>query len=78
MDASALLRCDIPEQMTREMRSSIIFLGGILARTGEAELSYPGGCELGPRPIDLHLAALRAMGAEIREHGGNIRCRTAG
>jgi len=74
VDASAVSRCDIPEKLMREMRSSVIFLGAILARLGRAELSYPGGCELGPRPIDLHLSALRALGAEIREEGGTLRC----
>ena len=67
IDASAVNRSDIPEHLMREMRSSVIFLGALLARLGAAELSYPGGCELGPRPIDLHLAALRALGAEILE-----------
>lgn len=64
----------IPEQLMREMRSSVIFLGALLARCGRAVLSYPGGCELGPRPIDLHLAALRSMGAEILEKGGFLYC----
>lgn len=64
----------IPDQLMREMRSSVIFLGAILARCGEAVLSYPGGCELGPRPIDLHLAALQAMGARIEEKGGYLHC----
>lgn len=74
VDAAQLCRWDIPEQLMREMRSSVFFLGAILARTGRAELSYPGGCELGPRPIDLHLAALRALGAEIREDAGTLHC----
>ncbi|NLF34916.1 MAG: UDP-N-acetylglucosamine 1-carboxyvinyltransferase, partial [Clostridiales bacterium] len=74
VDASALTRCDIPDRLTREMRSSVIFLGGILARTGEAVLSYPGGCELGPRPIDLHLFALRSLGAQVFEEGGMLCC----
>jgi len=74
VDASSLERWDIPEQLMREMRSSVIFLGAILARLGRAELSYPGGCELGPRPIDLHLSALRALGAEIRERSGMLDC----
>lgn len=74
VDSSSMYRCDIPDSLMREMRSSVIFLGAILARFGEAVLSLPGGCELGPRPIDLHLAALQAMGAEIKEDGGNIIC----
>ncbi len=76
IDASALSRCDIPEHLMREMRSSVIFLGALLARLGTAELSYPGGCELGPRPIDLHLSALRALGAEILEEQGALVCRS--
>ena len=75
IDASSLSRWNIPEHLMREMRSSVIFLGALLARLGEAELSYPGGCELGPRPIDLHLAALRALGAEILEEQGALVCR---
>lgn len=78
VDASALTRWDIPDHLMREMRSSVIFLGALLARLGAAELSYPGGCELGPRPIDLHLSALRALGAEIREEQGGLICRGNG
>ena len=74
VDSSSITRCDVPDKLMREMRSSVIFLGPILARCGEAELSFPGGCELGPRPIDLHLDALRRLGAEITEHHGRIRC----
>lgn len=66
--------CDIPHSLMREMRSSIVFLGAILARCGEARLSFPGGCELGPRPIDLHLSALQKLGAEIREEHGCLLC----
>ena len=72
-----LKRWDISDILMREMRSSAIFLGSILARCAQAELSYPGGCELGPRPIDLHLAGLRALGAEIEEDGGYLRCRAS-
>ena len=75
VDTAALDRCEISDQLMREMRSSAIFLGAILARCGQADLSYPGGCELGPRPIDLHLSGLRQLGAEIREEGGFLHCR---
>ena len=77
VDTAALDRCEISDLLMREMRSSAIFLGAILARCGQADLSYPGGCELGPRPIDLHLSGLRQLGAEIREEGGFLHCRAA-
>ena len=64
VDTAALNRCSISDILMREMRSSAIFLGAILARCGQADISYPGGCELGPRPIDLHLAGLRELGEE--------------
>ena len=64
----------VPAAHMCEMRSSIIFLGAMLARTGQACLSMPGGCDLGPRPIDLHLMALRRLGAVIREEQGCLRC----
>lgn len=75
VDTAALNRCEISDILMREMRSSAIFLGAILARCGQADLSYPGGCELGPRPIDLHLSGLRALGASIDEEGGFLHCR---
>ncbi len=73
-DASAIGNCEIPVSLMREMRSSIVFLGSVLGRTGHCRMSYPGGCELGPRPIDLHLAALRSMGAIIEETHGFLDC----
>lgn len=75
VNSETMTRCDIPDNLMREMRSSVIFLGAILARCGKAQMSFPGGCELGPRPIDLHLAALRKMGIYICEEGGMINCR---
>ena len=74
VDTSSMSRWDIPDHLMREMRSSVIFLGAILARLGRAEMSYPGGCELGPRPIDLHLAALRKLRAAVEEKGGRLCC----
>lgn len=68
-------RCDIPDELMRSMRSSIIFLGPLLARRGEVRLTYPGGCELGPRPIDLHLGAMRALGAQVVEGPDGLVCR---
>lgn len=62
----------VPDEMMRRQRASVIFLGALLARCGRAEVSYPGGCALGPRPIDWHLAALRRMGACIEECGGRL------
>lgn len=75
IDASAITGSEIPEKLMREMRSSIMFMGAILGRMGECTFSIPGGCELGPRPIDMHLAALSKMGAEINDAGGRICCR---
>ena len=60
----------VPEEMMGAMRSSIIFLGAALSRCGRAEMSAPGGCELGARPIDLHIKALRTLGVKITESGG--------
>ncbi|MGN0982108.1 MAG: UDP-N-acetylglucosamine 1-carboxyvinyltransferase [Candidatus Limivicinus sp.] len=75
IDSSGLCRSTIPHSLMEEMRSSVIFMGALIARCGSARLSLPGGCQLGKRPIDLHLAALRQLGAEIDETGGEISCR---
>ena len=74
VDAAGACGTSIDEGRMRAMRSSIIFLGPLAARMGEATLTYPGGCELGPRPIDLHLAALREMGCRVEEADGLITC----
>lgn len=74
VDTAGMTCCEIPDHLMREMRSSVIFLGAILTRCGKANLSMPGGCELGPRPIDLHLSALRQLGVRIQEGGGRLRC----
>lgn len=77
IDSAGMCENHIPHALMLKMRSSVMFLGAILARCGEVRLSAPGGCELGCRPIDLHLKALRALGAEISESGGEVYCRAA-
>ena len=64
----------IPEELMSEMRSSIIFLGALLARFGRGSATLPGGCEIGRRPIDMHIAAFRSMGVVIEESGGSMEC----
>lgn len=77
IDSTYFSCSSIPHSLMEEMRSSVIFMGALLARCGEARLSLPGGCQLGKRPIDLHLSALRQMGAVIEEDGQEIYCRAA-
>ena len=69
---------EIPEELMRRMRSSIVFLGAILSRCKEARLCPPGGCELGPRPIDLHISSLRRLGVQVKECGGWLECSCPG
>ena len=75
VDSSPMDEFTIEDALMRQMRSSIIFLGAIIARCGEAVVSMPGGCEIGMRPIDMHLKALRRLGVEITEDRGYIICR---
>lgn len=75
VDSSTLNSFEIPEHLVREMRSSIIIMGAMIARFGKVKISFPGGCEIGPRPIDLHLSGLKALGVEITEAHGFINCR---
>lgn len=63
---------NISENLMREMRSSIVFLGSLVSRFKKARLFTPGGCEIGLRPIDLHLSALRALGVSIEDEGGSL------
>lgn len=64
----------MPQRLSKELRSSIFMLGPLLSRFGEAVCAYPGGCEIGHRPVDLHLKGLAALGADIREERGYIIC----
>lgn len=75
VDSSSMSDCRIDEALMRQMRSSIIFLGAIIGRCKEAVVCMPGGCEIGARPIDLHLNALKKMGITIMEAHGYIYCR---
>ncbi len=74
VDSSTMNRQDVPDNLMREMRSSIVFLGGIIGRMGKAVLSTPGGCEIGLRPIDLHLSAMEQFGAKVTTENGFIVC----
>lgn len=74
VDPSSADNTEIPELLMRKMRSSIVFLGAISARNGRAMMSSPGGCEIGSRPIDLHLYALRKLGINIAENAGKLIC----
>lgn len=69
---------EIPEELMRRMRSSIVFLGAMISRCGEARLCAPGGCELGPRPIDLHISSLKRLGVQVKESGGWLHCTAPG
>ncbi len=75
IDSNHVCRSHIPHELMLKMRSSVMYMGAILARMGEVRLSTPGGCELGSRPIDLHLRALEALGAHISQEGGEVYCR---
>lgn len=70
LDASQVTSLEAPYDLVKTMRASILVLGPLLARFGEARVSLPGGCAIGQRPVDQHIKGLAAMGAEIRiEHG---------
>ncbi len=72
VDTKSLVCNRIPDELMREMRSSVMFLGAILGKCGSAVISSPGGCELGPRPIDLHISSLKKLGVLVQENHGFI------
>ena len=74
IDNAGLCRWEMPEGLSKQIRSSIFLLGPILAKMRRATVTYPGGCEIGLRPIDLHLKGLRALGVEIVDCGGVLQC----
>ncbi|HEU4603324.1 MAG TPA: UDP-N-acetylglucosamine 1-carboxyvinyltransferase [Steroidobacteraceae bacterium] len=75
VDASSIRECVAPYELVRTMRASIVVLGPLLARFGKADVSLPGGCAIGARPVNIHVAGLQAMGAEIQIENGYIRAR---
>ncbi len=74
IDSSNAASHEIPMQLTKELRSSVFMLGSVLTRFHRAKISYPGGCDIGLRPIDLHLSGLKRLGVEIIEKDGFIHC----
>jgi len=75
VDASNVRECVAPYELVRTMRASIVVLGPLLARFGRADVSLPGGCAIGARPVNIHVAGLQALGAEIHIENGYIRAR---
>src|SRR6202034_1164060 len=72
LTASDVTSAFAPYDLVRQMRASFNVLGPLLARTGHAKVSLPGGCAIGARPVDLHLDALKALGAHIDLHEGYV------
>lgn len=75
IDISTMTEFEAPYELVKTMRASILVLGPMLARFGKADVSFPGGCAIGSRPVDIHLKGLEAMGAQIEVDGGYIRAR---
>lgn len=74
IDSSKVNKFEIPENLMREMRSSVIIAGSILGRYKKAVFSYPGGCDIGTRPIDLHIKGFEKLGIKTQEEYGKINC----
>ncbi|MBQ3986066.1 MAG: UDP-N-acetylglucosamine 1-carboxyvinyltransferase [Oscillospiraceae bacterium] len=72
VDSSGLSRTDVPERLMSRMRGSLCFLGAVLCRAGEVRLGFPGGCRLGPRPIDIHVRAMRDLGITAEDNGSEL------
>ena len=75
IDPQGISHCEAPYDLVKTMRASILVLGPLLARYGNARVSLPGGCAIGSRPVDLHLHGLQQMGAEVAVRNGNIEAR---
>lgn len=75
VDASSVTNLEAPYELVKTMRASILVLGPLVARFGRADVSLPGGCAIGARPVNLHVAGLQAMGAEVKVENGFIKAR---
>ena len=78
VDSASINNFFVPYELVKTMRSSILVLGPLLTRYGRAEVSLPGGCAIGARPVNLHLQGLEAMGAELSVESGYIKAKTKG
>lgn len=76
IDATNVSSCSIDEVHMRKMRSSVLFLGALVSRVGCAEIFLPGGCDIGTRPVDLHIKAMKSLGVSVSENGSSISCKT--
>lgn len=74
IDTSNIDKYEIPEDLMRQMRSSVIFVGSLVGKHRKVTFSYPGGCDIGTRPIELHLKAFEKLGININKNYGNIAC----
>ena len=75
IDSRSMTKTEIPEELMRQMRSSVVLAGAIIGRFKNAKISYPGGCDIGARPIDLHLKGFKRLGIEVEEDSGYIKCK---
>ena len=78
INSSSIRNFSAPYELVKTMRASILVLGPMLSRFGEAEVALPGGCAIGSRPVNLHLAAMKKMGAQIKMENGYIKANTRG
>jgi len=76
VNSSVIDSCEIPEYLMRKMRATIFLMGSLLARFKKVRISQPGGCSIGPRPIDLHIKGLEALGVEFTEEHGYLEGKT--
>ena len=77
IDTSKIDKYEIPEDLMRQMRSYVIFVGSLVGKHRKVTFSYPGGCDIGTRPIELHLKAFEKLGININENYGYIECSCA-